>query len=97
MGRLTGTEARANTVALLTLIGSQMAQTLVVGGRNKPVLLASLGATAALVGIVQTPVLSHFFGCRPLGPLGLLVSGTGTALAAGATLGVDRFVGRTKQ
>ncbi len=74
VGRLTGTESRANTVALLTLIGSQMAQTLVVGGRSKPVLVASLGSTAALVAIVQTPLsepLLRLPSSRPAGPVGL--------------------------
>jgi hypothetical protein len=50
---------------------------------------------------VQTPGISHFFGCRPLGPLGwtiaLAASGAGTvvALAAPATIdAVGHLVGR---
>jgi hypothetical protein len=38
---------------------------------------------AALVATVQTPLLSHAFGCRPLGPLGLLQAGAATALGTG--------------
>jgi cation-transporting ATPase I len=41
------------------------------------VVTTSLLSAAALVGVIQTPGLSHFFGCRPLGPLGW-----GTAVAA---------------
>jgi hypothetical protein len=33
------------------------------------VVTTSLGSAAVLFGIVQTPGLSHFFGCTPLGPL----------------------------
>jgi hypothetical protein len=50
-----------------------------------------------LVAVVQTPGLSHFFGCTPLGPVGWSIA-TGTAL--GATLansGVTRLVERLPQ
>jgi cation-transporting ATPase I len=33
------------------------------------VVATALGSAAALAGIVQTPGVSHFFGCAPLGPL----------------------------
>jgi len=42
---------------------------LLVGGRNPLVLATGLGSTAVLVGIIQTPGLSQFFGCTPLDPL----------------------------
>jgi len=38
---------------------------------------------AALVGTVQTPIVSQFFGSRPLGPLGWgIVLGAATSAAA---------------
>jgi cation-transporting ATPase I len=68
--RLTGSEAKARTVALAALVGSQLGQTLRSGGMTRPVIATSLLSSAALVGIIQTPGVSHFFGCRPLGPIG---------------------------
>ncbi|HET9654747.1 MAG TPA: HAD-IC family P-type ATPase, partial [Kineosporiaceae bacterium] len=81
--RLTGTGPRARTVALASLVGTQLGQTLQVGRTSPTVVAASIGSAAALVGVVQTPVLSQFFGCTPLGPLGW---GIATTAATGATL-----------
>ncbi len=82
--RATGTRAHASTVAMTSLVGAQLGQTLLVGGKDPVVLATALGSAALLAGIVQTPGLSHFFGCRPLGPLGWTISG---AASAGATAG----------
>ncbi len=81
IARATGTRERANTVALLTLVGSQLAQTAVAGGRGPWLKSTMIGTSAALLGIVQTPGLSHFFGCRPLGPVGLSQAACGTLAA----------------
>ncbi len=77
VARLTGGTGRARTVALAALVGSQLGQTLRSGGLSTPVVTTSLLSAAALVGVIQTPGLSHFFGCRPLGPFGW-----GTAIVA---------------
>jgi cation-transporting ATPase I len=82
--RFTGRTARARTVALAALVGTQLGQTLAIGGPSPAVLASSLGSAAALAGIIQTPGLSHFFGCTPLGPLGWTIAG-GAATAATAT------------
>jgi hypothetical protein len=74
---------RAGTVALVSIVGSQLGQTLVAGWRNPLVVGSSVASAAALAGVVQTPGLSHFFGCRPLGPVGW---GIGAASAAGSSL-----------
>lgn len=80
--RLTGTPTRARTVGLAALVSTQLAQTVVAGGWSPTVLAASAGSLAVLVGVVQTPGLSQFFGCRPLGPVGwataLYASGAAT-------------------
>jgi cation-transporting ATPase I len=81
-----GGKRGADTVGLLALTGSQLAQTLAVGGRSLPVIATSLGSFAALVAIVETPVVSHFFGCRPLGPTGLLQATAAMAASVGAYL-----------
>jgi cation-transporting ATPase I len=80
--RLTGTPTRARTVGLTALVGTQLAQTAVAGGRSPLVLGATALSAAALGVVVQTPGLSQFFGCRPLGPVGWL---TATGASIGAT------------
>lgn len=72
----------ASTVALLTLTSTQLTQTFVSGGRTAPVIAASAGSLAVLLAAVETPRVSEFFGCRPLGPRGLLQA---AAVTAGAT------------
>jgi cation-transporting ATPase I len=84
--RATGTNGRAGTVALTSLVGAQLAQT-AVAAKGDPVVLAAVGGSAAaLAGLIQFPPTSAFFGCRPLGPLGWGI--TLAASAAGAALGV---------
>lgn len=87
MGRTTGTRAHAGTVALVALVTAQLGQTLVLGRRSPLVAAASLFSFAALAVAVQTPGLSHFFGCRPLGPTGWAFSlGPSAAATLGAAL-----------
>jgi cation-transporting ATPase I len=40
--------------------------------------------------VVQTPGLSQFFGCRPLGPLGWATGLGAAALATAASAGITR-------
>jgi len=81
MARLTGTPTRASTVALASLVGTQLAQTLVSSGRSPLVIGATALSAGVLVATIQTPGLSQFFGCRPLGPVGW-VQATGAAVGA---------------
>jgi cation-transporting ATPase I len=94
VARGTGTQARAGTVALVTLVGTQLGQTLVAGWRSPLVVGASAVSAATLGAIVQTPGLSQFFGCRPMGPVawatGLWASGIGTAGAVAASQIAER-------
>jgi cation-transporting P-type ATPase I len=84
-GRLTGiAPRRASTTALVGLVGAQLGQTLVAGRRSPLVVAASVGSAAALAAVIQTPVVSQFFGCTPLGPVGW---GVGLGVAAAASLG----------
>jgi cation-transporting ATPase I len=88
IGRVTGTRRRASTMALAALVGTQLGQTLLVGGRNPVVLATGIGSTALLAAIVQTPGVSQFFGCTPIGPFAwLTVAGcaTGTTVLAAVT------------
>jgi cation-transporting P-type ATPase I len=84
--RATGSKAHASTVAMTTLVGAQLGQTLLVGWRDPVVLATGLGSATLLAGIVQTPGLSHFFGCRPLGPLGWTISAAASGAATAGSL-----------
>jgi cation-transporting P-type ATPase I len=87
LGRMTGTRNQANTVGLVALVGTQLAQTLVAGGRDPLVLVSGVASLAALGVIVQVPVLSHFFGSRPLLPHGWMIAlGCAGGFALGAVL-----------
>ncbi|WP_167540243.1 cation transporting ATPase C-terminal domain-containing protein, partial [Streptomyces viridosporus] len=83
IGRLTpGTERRSTTMALCGVVGAQLAQTL-SGRRHSPLVwVTALGSAAVLAALVQTPGVSHFFGCTPLGPLAW--SGVALAIALSA-------------
>jgi cation-transporting P-type ATPase I len=87
-----GGKRGANTVGLLALTGSQLAQTLAAGSHSLPVIATSVGSFAALVAVVETPVVSHFFGCRPLGPMGLLQATAAMAVGTGAYVVLPRVV-----
>ena len=49
LARLTGRSRRARTVGLAALVGTQLGQTLAIGGRSPSVVGASVGSMAALV------------------------------------------------
>ncbi|MFZ5850399.1 MAG: HAD-IC family P-type ATPase [Actinomycetota bacterium] len=80
LARPTGTRGRAGTVALASLVGAQLAQTLAAARGDPLVTAAAVVSALALVGLVQNPWTSRFFGCRPLGPVGW-------GVAAGASVG----------
>ncbi|GAA2335352.1 cation-translocating P-type ATPase [Dactylosporangium salmoneum] len=87
--KATGSQRRASTVALASLVGAQLGQTALLSGGD-PIVLGAAGASAAaLVGAVQTPPVSGFFGCRPLGPVGWGI--VLAATAAGTALGTLRL------
>jgi len=70
IGRWTpGTERRTATMGLTALVTTQLAQTLLTRRHSPLVLGTALGSAGVLVAIVQTPGVSHFFGCTPLGPV----------------------------
>ncbi|MEU9967010.1 cation-translocating P-type ATPase [Streptomyces malaysiensis] len=83
-GRMTGRARRASTMGLAALVGTQLGQTFMTDWHSPLVLVTSLASAATLFAIVETPVVSHFFGCTPLGPMAWSVVGV---CSAGATLG----------
>lgn len=87
-GRLTGTPTRARTIALAALVGTQLGQTLVAGGTSPLVLGATAVSVGALVAAVQTPGVSQFFGCRPLGPVGWATAVNASVVATAGSIAV---------
>jgi cation-transporting ATPase I len=67
---------------LCGVVGAQLTQT-IIGRRHSPVVLVTvLGSAAALIALIQTPGISHFFGCTPLGPVAW--GGVATAIGVAA-------------
>ena len=101
LGRLTGGKARASTMALCALVGSQLGQTMLSRGKGRSVTFTALGSAAALAAIVQTPGVSHLLGCRPLGPLAwagsIASSAAATLTSAGLSAAEARFQAWWKQ
>lgn len=89
--RHTFQKKRADTVGLLSIVTSQLAQTLTVSKPTAPVWAASLGSTAALLALIEIPGISHLLGCRPLGPAGLTTAFSSAAIATGASLVIPRI------
>jgi cation-transporting ATPase I len=97
LARSTGTSRRASTVALAALVGTQLGQTAVIGGTSPVVLTSTLVSAGVLVGIVQTPGLSHFFGCTPMGPVGWGIAVGSAVAATGSSVVVPWAVRRLPQ
>jgi cation-transporting ATPase I len=80
--------ARSSTVALLSLVGTQLAQTIAVDHPTRETLAAGLGSAMVLFGTVMTPGIGRFFRSRPVGPVGLAIAaGASTATTATSWLG----------
>ncbi|MET8948984.1 cation-translocating P-type ATPase [Streptomyces sp. NPDC004542] len=96
IGRFTpGTARRSTTMALCAVVGTQLAQTLADRRDSPLVRVTALGSAAALVVLVQTPAVSHLFGCTPLGPVawtGVLVAIALAVTGQRALPGVERVV-----
>ena len=90
--RLTGTRTRARTVALAALVYAQLGQTMVIGRHSRLVLGTSVVSGAGLAAIIQTPGLSQFFGCRPLGPAGWGIALSAAGAATAASVVADRLL-----
>ncbi len=88
-GKLLGSDEQARTMGMVALVGTQLGQTLTSGELSTGAVAASLGSAALMAAAVQTPLVSGFFGCRPLGPLGWGIALASSALATGASLAID--------
>lgn len=96
MASATGLPQRAATVALISLVTTELGQT-VVDSRAPMVLATAAGSFALFAAIVSTPGVSQLLGCRPVGPIGW-AQGLGTAAAATAAVAVaSRFATPAKE
>ncbi len=94
VARATGTPGRASSVAVASLVAAQLAQTAVASRGDPAVLAAAAVSAAALVGTVQTPIVSQFFGSRPLGPVGWsIVLGAAAGSAAMGAIPIQHLQG----
>lgn len=82
-GRMTGRRARADTMGLAGIVLTELGQTLLTNWRSPLVIATCAISAGVLAAIVQTPGVSQFFGCVPLGPAAWAIA---TAAAAAATL-----------
>jgi cation-transporting ATPase I len=97
VARATGTRGRADTVGLVALVSSQLFQTLADAGRDPLVATAVAGSLVALGVVVTVPGLSHFFGSRPLGPVGwtiALAAAVASVLVPAVVRGAGGIAGR---
>ncbi|ULP48460.1 cation-translocating P-type ATPase [Mycolicibacter virginiensis] len=80
---LPGAPQRAATVALITLVTTELAQTL-VDSHAPLVLLTAAGSFAAFAAMISLPGISQLLGCVPVGPLGWsqALGATGAAVLA---------------
>jgi cation-transporting P-type ATPase I len=98
IGRWTpGTERRTSTMGLTALVTTQLAQTLLTRRHSPLVVATALGSSAVLVAIVQTPGVSHFFGCTPLGPVAWTGVAGATAAATGLSVLAPNWLAKTTE
>lgn len=92
-GKMLGDEDHARTMGMVALVGTQLGQTITSGELSTGALIAGLGSAALMAGAVQTPIVSGFFGCKPLNPLQWGIALTSSVAATLASLSVDQSVG----
>ncbi len=92
VGRIIGSRAKARTIGLAALVGTQLGQTLTSGEFSRPVVLTSLASAGALMVLIQTPGVSHFFGCRPLGPIAWTTAIGASVVATALSSVVERVM-----
>lgn len=91
-GRLTGRGSRAATMGLAAVVTTQLAQTLVAGFRSPAVIGTCVASLGALVLVVNTPGVSQFFGCTPLGPVAWIIVLASSAAGTGAAVAAPRLI-----
>ena len=93
-GRMTGRATRAGTMGLAALVGTQLGQTLITDWHSPLVVTTAAISTAALVTVIQTPGVSQFFGCTPLGPVAWTTVATCSTAATLTAAVAPRLIAR---
>jgi len=91
LGRMTGRRRRAETVALVALVSTQLGQTL-LDSHGRSVVLTAVGSLAAMGVLISTPGVSQLLGCTPLGPVGWTQALGSAAVATGAAALAPRML-----
>ncbi|MBS9534583.1 HAD-IC family P-type ATPase [Mycobacterium sp. M1] len=86
LASMTGTPQRAATVALISLVSTELGQSL-IDSHAPLVVLTSVGSFVAFAAMVGLPGISQLLGCTPVGPIGWGI-GVGSAAAAVAAVAV---------
>lgn len=92
VGRVTGSQTRARTIGLAALVGTQLGQTMRIGDYSLPVMATSIGSGLLLASIIQTPYVSQFFGCRPMGPIAWATAIGASVAATSASVAFPRYM-----
>jgi cation-transporting P-type ATPase I len=96
IGRLTGRGRRASSMGLAALVATQLGQTLLTGWRSPLVVATVVASAAALVALIEIPVISQFFGGTPIGPVAWAIVVASAAIGTlAATLVPGLLVDRT--
>jgi cation-transporting ATPase I len=89
-GRVTGRRRRAATMGLAAVVSTQLAQTLLSNVRSPVVIFTTAASGGILVFVVNTPGVSQFFGCTPLGPVAWMIVAASTATATAVSVVTGR-------
>ncbi|MGH3560231.1 MAG: cation transporting ATPase C-terminal domain-containing protein, partial [Mycobacterium sp.] len=86
LGLFTGRQRRAATIALVSLVATQLGQTL-LDSHDRLVVLTAVGSLGAMGTLISIPGISQLLGCTPLGPVGWTQAlGTAAVATAGAAV-----------
>jgi H+-transporting ATPase len=86
---------RASTVALVTLVSTQLGQTL-IDSHSPLVVATAAGSLVTLGALISTPGVSQLLGCTPLGPLGWAQALTTAGVATSAAVVAPRVLARVQ-
>ncbi|WP_241178625.1 cation-translocating P-type ATPase [Mycobacterium sp. P7213] len=86
LASVTGRPQRASTVALVSLVATQLGQTL-LDSRDPLVVATAVGSLGMMGTLITIPGISQLLGCTPIGPLGWAQAlGTATVATVGAAV-----------
>ncbi|MGB3332629.1 MAG: cation-translocating P-type ATPase, partial [Mycobacterium sp.] len=86
LASVTGRQQRASTVALVSLVATQLGQTL-LDSHDPLVVATAVGSLGVMGTLITIPGISQLLGCTPIGPLGWAQAlGTATVATLGAAV-----------